>query len=498
MLMSLMFGCSFNADLDPETARHRTDIIIGLESDAESFDPHLVNDDSSARGFCMIYETLVKQDENLDIQPSLAESWQYNGEKELIFNLRKGVKFHNGEELKASDVKFSLDRAASSPGVKSYFKSIESVDILDDYSVSVKLSQPYAELINNLAMTPASIVSEKAVTESGDDFGTNPVGTGPMKLTSWERNSHFILERNDDYWGGTPEATSITFKIMPENSMRNMSLKGGYLDFSYYVQPTNVKANSTNRRLKMESKLMPNVTYIAFNTKNKPFDNVKVRQALSMAADKESMVTVVLEGQGEKANTMLPSDALGADTELELYPYNMENAQRLMAQAGYPDGFSTKIYVSGDDNSRACQILQSDWAKLGVELEIELVEMMKTLDYANSGYSDLCIMTSGVAGNSDLTLYNLFHSMSDPAAGNKSFYSNSGVDALLDKARAEYDSEKRGEIYKQAQRLILEDAPVLPLYTQEKYYGMAKYFEGYILNKNGRHDFSNAYVLEEN
>ena len=497
MSLSLLSGCATQGTVDPEDMVKRTDITVGEEWDAVSLDPHVINDEISIRAAAHIYESLVKQDENLEIVPSLAETWENKSDTEIIFHLKKGIKFHNGEEMKASDVKFSLERAMAQPIVMGSFHAIDSVEAVDDYTVSVKLNQPYAEIMDVLSGVSASIVSEKAVSEYGDEFGVNPVGTGAMKLKEWMQNDYIVLEAFEEYHGGKPLTTTISIKIIPEGTMRNVQLKAGHIDFSYMVQPTDVDAVLANKKLKTESELMTDVVYVSINTEKEPFDNLKVRQALSHAADKESIKTVVLEENGAVAHTMLPSDNKDAVNDFVPYPYDIEKAKALLAEAGYPDGFKANMYVHGDSHNKAATVLQSDFSAIGVELEVNLIEKATILDQANNGKADMVILSHGVPGNTDATLYNLFHSSVTPGAGNKSRYKNAEVDKLLEAARAEYDDDARSEIYKEAQRIIMADAPVIPLYTQEKYYGMTKFFEGYKIYKNGRHDLSNAYVLEE-
>ena len=496
MCFTLLTGCASKGEIAREDMIKRTDITVGEEWDAVSLDPHLVNDEISVRTVAHIYESLVKQDKDLNIVPSLAESWENKSATEILFNLRQGVKFHNGEEMKASDVKFSLERAMSQPMVMGALWALEGVEIVDDYTVIVKLKQPYAEMMTALSGTGASIISEKAANEKGDKFGVNPVGTGALKLQKWQQNDYIVLEGFADYWGGAPLTTTLSIKIIPEGTMRNVSLKAGHVDFSYMVQPTDVEAVLSNKKLKAESMLMTDVVYVAINNEKAPFDNLKVRQALSYAADKESICTVVLENHGVPANTMLPSDFKDANTEINYYPYDIEKAKALLAEAGYPDGFKAKMYVAGDNHNRAATVLQSDFANIGVELEVNLIEKATVLDQINSG-ADMAILSHGTAGNADSTLYTMFHSSITPSAGNKSRYANAEVDALLEAARGEADDAKRSQLYKEAQKLIMADAPVIPLYTQEKYYGMNDFFEGYVIYKNGRHDLSNAYVHEE-
>ena len=509
MMLSLMAGCkkteqpsdnkpSDNTDTNKpsDNKKVRTDIIVGDSSDLKTLDPHMANDGYSARAFNQIYDALLKQGPNLEILPGLAESYENKSDTEIIFHIRKGVKFHNGDELKASDVKFSIDRMVSSPSVQSYFASIDSCAIIDDYTVSVKTKEPFAPLLFNLAGTYGSIVSEKAVTEAGDKYNENPIGTGPMKFKEWKPNDHITFVRNDDYWKGQPKATSVTIRVIPEASMRTIALENGEIDFIQTISPVDMPRVEANDKLKSTNYLSQSVNWLSFNCIKAPFDNVKVRQALSYAIDKETMIEVVLEGRGQAVNSMLAPDMPGADNELNLYPYDVEKAKALLAEAGHPNGFKAKLVGSGEASNKAAQMIQSDFAKLNVELDIEMMEFGALLDYLKGDDHELHIMSYGAAGNPDSTMSNVFYSKSSAASGNRAHYASADADKLIDQAKREMDLAKRNAIYKEAQSLIMKDAPVVPLFTETKYYAMNKNLDGVVICMNAKNDFYNAVVTE--
>ncbi len=475
----------------------RTDIIIADTTDIKTLDPHAANDGYSARVFNQIYDPLMKQTADLEVAPALAESWEFKSDTEIIFYIRKGVKFHNGDELKASDVKFSIDRMVASPSVKSYFDKITEVTVIDDYTVSVKTSEPYAPLMFNLAGTYGSIVSEKAITEAGDKYNENPIGTGPMKFKEWAANDHVTVVRNDDYWRGTPKATSITIRVIPEDSSRTIALQAGDVDFLQATPAVDVARIMEDDSLKTETYLSQSAQYIGFNCKKAPFDNVKVRQALNYAVDRQTIVDVVLEGKGQVISTVLAPDMPGANNEIDYYPYDVEKAKSLLAEAGYPDGFTASIMVYGDANNKIGQLVQSDFAKIGVELNVELTEFGAMLEYLNLGEHDMYTLSYGAAGNPDSTFSNVYHGSSSSASGNRSYYSNPEVDKLIDEARVTMEWEDREPIYQKVQELIMQDAPIIPLYSEQKYYAMNANMEGYTISKNAKHDFYNAYIVEK-
>lgn len=498
LALTMLAGCSRPEEASTDTPENiRTDIVIADSADAATMDPHAANDGYSARVFNHIYDSLMRQTPDLGIEPALAESWEYASDTEIIFHIRHGVKFHNGDELKASDVKFSIDRMVSSPQVGSYFSKITEAAVIDDYTVSVQTSEPYAPLMFNLAGTYGSIVSEKAVTEAGDSYNENPVGTGPMKLKEWAANDHISLIRNDEYWKCTPVATSITIRVIPENSSRTIALQAGEVDFLQATPSIDVDRILEDENLKTENYLSQSAAYLGFNCQKAPFDNVKVRQALNHAVDKDAVIDVILEGKGQPIHTVLAPDMPGANNDINYYPFDMEKAKALLAEAGYPNGFKTSINVSGDANNKTAQLIQANFAQLGVEMEINVMEFGTLLEMLSLGQHDMYIISYGAAGNPDSTMSNVFHSASSPASGNRSLYSNPDVDELTDKARKTMAWEDRDPIYKEIQELIMADAPVIPLYAQQSFFAMNKNMEGYVICKNAKHIFYNAYVIED-
>lgn len=496
LVLSLFTGCAKIDDPNKPKVK-RTDVVIGDLKDASTLDPHKTADEYSSKFFNHIYNSLMKQGNDLTLEPSLAEKWEYKSDTEIIFYLKKGVKFHNGEELKSSDVKFSIERMMNEVSIRSNFSSIASVDTIDDYTVRVMTSEPSPQLMWNLAGTSASIVSQKAVEELGADFGKNPVGTGPMKLKEWRKNNYIVLSRNENYWDGLPAATSLTFKVIPESTMRMVSLRSKSIDISLATVPTDIGGIKNKSYLKTEGYLSHSMVYMAMNNQKPPFDNLLVRQALSHAIDKESIVTMVLEGEGIPLNSVLTS-SFQVDNSVNYYPYDIEKAKSLLSEAGFPNGFDTKIYVAGDLDSKAAQVIQADFLKINVNLDITLVELSTVLDYANRGEYELCILKNGAYGNPLTSMANLFRSDASASEGNKSFYKNTKVDVLLKSAKTDMNEQSRNEAYSAAAKIIMEDAPIVPLYLQNRIIGLRSGVDGYTINQNGRHDFYNAFIMETN
>lgn len=232
MVLSVLFLVACGGDPDKKSdsgaaGGKRDTLVIGMGADAKSLDPHASNDNPSSNVRVQIYDRLMDLDDNGVPQPMLAESWERPDDTTIIFHLRKGVKFHNGDEMKASDVKFSLERALKSPEVSHILDGVKGVEVLDDYTVKVTTEKPMAAILNNLSHTTIAILSEKATTEAGDSFGQNPVGTGPYKFVSWQSGDRVTLEAFPDYWQGEAPVKNVVFRNIVEETNRTIGLETG-------------------------------------------------------------------------------------------------------------------------------------------------------------------------------------------------------------------------------------------------------------------------------
>jgi len=388
-------------------------LVIAQGADAKSLDPHASNDNPSSRIRVQIYDRLMELDDNGVPQPMLAESWERPDDKTIIFHLRKGVKFHNGDEMKASDVKFSLERALASPEVAEIISGINSVEVLDDYTVKVTTEKPMAAILNNLAHTTIAILSEKATKEAGDKFGQNPIGTGPYKFVSWQSGDRITLEAFPEYWQGEAPTKNVIFRNIVEDTNRTIGLETGELDIVYDISGMDKNKLKDDDRFVLIEGPQASLTYLGFNMKKAPYDNPKVREAISYAIDQKPIIDTVFLGAGDPANSIIGPNVWG-HYDVEKFTQDIEKAKALLAEAGFPNGFKAKIWVN--DNP--------------------------------------------VRRDPDYGIYELVSTSTMGSAGNRSFYSNPTVDKLLEEGRTELDPEKRKAIYKEIQEIIRKDIPM--------------------------------------
>ena len=252
-------------------------------ADAKTLDPHATNDATSSRVTAQLYSQLVEADQNMNIVPGLASSWEKIDDHSTIFYLKKGVKFHNGEEMKASDVKFSFERMMASPSVAHIIGALDHVEVIDDYTVKLVTKDPFGPQLYHLAHIASSIISEKAVKEEGANFGQHPVCSGPFKISDWAAGDRIVLESFDDYYGGKQEIDKVIFRNVTEGTNRAIGLETGEIDIAYDISAIDKDTVRHDKRLVLTEEESLSQAYVGFNVTKPPFDNAKVRQAVAYA-----------------------------------------------------------------------------------------------------------------------------------------------------------------------------------------------------------------------
>lgn len=467
-------------------------INVAIGADPVTFDIHRTNDQPTSQVSRQIYDTLVVQTEELELVPGLAESWEQTDDVTWVFNLREGVKWHNGDPFTAHDVVWTYDRSINLPSTTSYLLGdiVNDITALDDHTLQLTLDYPYAPLLNNLAHSALGIMNEAAVTAAGDDYGTAVVvGTGPFKFESWTTADRLTLSRNDNWWGGEVKPAEVVFRPIPDNTVRAIELETGGVDIAYVLAPSDARRVEGMPYLHLSAVETLSTAYIGFNFQKEPFDNPLVRQAINHAIDVDLIAETVYTGQAVRANSPISSRVFGANTELEPYEYNQELSKELLAEAGYPDGFSTTLWTNDNPlRVQIAEIVQAELLNVGINLEVEVVEWGTYLDETAAGLHDMFILGwVSVTGDADYGLYALFHSSQFGDPGNRTFYANDRVDELLDAGRRAVDPAEREAIYFEAQEIIREDAPWLFLIVTTEEHGVHNDVTGFVPHPAGHH-----------
>lgn len=465
-------------------------LVVAQGADARSMDPQKAIDSPSVRIYQQVYDELIEKDVNLNIVPGLAESWETKDPKTTVFHLRKGVKFHNGEPLTAEDVKFSLDRMKEQPTVSFLVTEIESVNVLDDYTVEVKTKNGFGPLLAHLSHPGAAILNKKAVLESGDAYGQHPVGTGPFMFKEWVAGDKVVLEANPDYYRGKSPIKDIVFKIVPEGTNRTIALETKEADIVYDVEPIDIDKIKENKDLKFYIQPSLGNTYIGLNTRKKPFDSKEVRQAIAYCINVQDLIDVVFKNTATKANSPIGPLVPGYNKDSKSYEYNVEKAKELMKKAGYPDGFKTTIWINNSNIRKdIATIAQDQLRQIGIDMKIETLEWGAYLEGTARGEHDMFILGwVTVTGDADYGLFPLFHSSSHGRPGNRSFYTNPEVDKLLSFARTSIDQNARFEAYKKVQDIVQEELPIITLVNQSQNVATQKDIENFPINPTGYYE----------
>lgn len=351
-------------------------VTIAVKADAKTLDPQRTIDTSSNKPIQMMFNGLLAFDKDLNIQPCLAESWENVDDCNVIFHLRKGVKFHNGDEMTAEDVKFTLDRARKSNQTGYLFAPITEVSVVDKYTVKVTTDKPFGPLMTNLAQTQASIVCKRAVEEVGEEnFFKSPVGTGQYKFKDWIPGDRIVMEAFDDSFQGKPQVREITLRIITEVSNRMIALETGEADIAFDIGIMDKEAVKNNDEMEFLEISSPSSLYLGFDQTNPIFTDKRVREAIAYAVDKDILVNTVFQGSAVVADSPMPSSCVDHITPAKQYSQNIEKAKQLLAEAGYPNGFDIELWVN-DDGARVdmCVIMQEQLRNIGINAEIKIWE----------------------------------------------------------------------------------------------------------------------------
>ena len=467
-------------------------------ADVTSLDPHQGKETPAVQVNTQIFDTLVTVDpETNEVVPQIAESWEQTDDQTYVFKIREGIKFHDGSDLTAEDVKFSLDRARNSAAVSYIVNFIEEVTVDDDHTVTVKTTAPYAPTLRNLAIPFAAIVPKAVVEADENAFIQNPVGSGPYKFVEWNHGDHVTLKAFDDYYAGKPETENLIMKVIPETSQRTIALETGEVDLAYDLAVNDIpKVNSDDKLTVYE---IPSLTcwYVSMNMNKKPFDTPKVREAMSMAIDRQTIIDTINAGSGQTADAIIAPAVFGYYST-GVKEYNPTKAKELLAEAGYPNGFSTTLWVN-DNQSRIemCQAMQAMLLEVGVQCNLEVLEFGSFISRTTAGDHDLAYFGwTTSSGDADYSYYSLEHSTQQGAAGNRSFLADPDVDKLIEEARSNTNEEERKELYKELAIKLDEINNNIPVYYSSINVGANKKVEGFVMDANGYHSLEKVKVAQ--
>ena len=482
-----------SASVDTQPADGKVSSTVGLSNNITALDPISASDIYSANVYGCIYETLMREEENGEVVPNLCESVDISEDGlTYTFHLPQGVKFHNGEELRASDVAFSLNRALGTT-VDYLVSSISEATALDDYTVEVKLLSPTGSFLANLTTPQTGILNEKAVTEGGDEYQLHPVGTGALRFVSWTPGVSCVLEKNDEYHGEPAAFDELIFKTIVEDASRTIALESGDVDIALAIPATDVERVRGGDGLQLYEGPTRAVNFIGFNCAEEPFNDVRVREAIALAIDTEALTQAVKLGYAEVATSILNTNVAYADKTIPVNEFNLEKARELLAEAGYPDGFSTTIWSKNSTELTSVNtIIKEMLAQINVDVEINTLEWATFLDACSKGEVDMyAIAWKCATPDPDRQFYQTLHS-SMIGTWNFSQIDDATVDELIETGRVSTDSSVRAEAYSELQQYMFEQKFWIPMWQDIDYIGMNSRIASIDVDPSGAHRWVNT------
>lgn len=481
LLVTLFISCGKEKESTKQVATPKENKLIYTQSsESVTLHPHEATDVYSRRIISNIFDRLIETDENLKIVPGLAESWEQLSPTELKFNLRKGVKFQNGDELTSEDVKYTLENAKKSSKVGTLYSAIDSIETPDKYTAIVKTSAPSGSLIHHLTHITASILN-KNYYENTKDINHAPMGTGAYSLVEWKPGSYMTLKRNDDYFRGKPAIEIVEVRGIPEENSRVIAIETGEHHITGDIDSIGRKILGDRKDIRVEEISSLGVGYLGINTEKGVLQDKNVRKAIAMGINRDIIIESVLNGAVEKANSILGPGVVGYSKETTPFEYNPEEAKKLLEDSGYKDLSLTLVTSNNELRKQMSEIIQAQLKEIGINIKIEILEWAAFLSATGTGKSDLFMLGwSNSSGDADYGIGSVLHSSMKGSSGNRSFFDNPTFDALLDKGKVELDSTKRAELYAQAQNIMNEEVPILPIYFMPASAGIREEVKGFV------------------
>lgn len=490
MVLTVFAGCSSTpateegasasgdaAQGEAADSEYKDTLVYALNTDVQSLDPQIQNDTTSEQVVKMLYNTLLKFQDDGTVVGDLAESWSVSEDKlTWTFNLKQGVKFHNGKELTSADVKATFDRAlnAEAGGLRTteIIKMFTAVEAPDPYTVTITTDGPYGPMESLMCNMSLGIMDADYIEQYGLDLGTSVEGengTGPFKVVSWERDQEIVVERFDDYFGTPAKLKTVVYTVIPEAASRVIALETGEVDV--IDKPTNedlerLEADTENFTVLRKPTISQRL--FRFGCNDPIISNTKVRQAIVYAIDRQAIIDALFTGSAYPSTAPLAPVTFGY-SDLGEIEQDLELAKSLLAEAGYPDGFDTKIVTTEryQNGIELAEIISQQLAEIGINAEIEVWEWSALSASWNGITADefdqpIFIMGAGPSmRDADGGLRGLY-TTSETGLNDRNygFYSNAEVDALIEQGMQETDQQKRVEIYKEAMEILYREDPV--------------------------------------
>jgi ABC-type transport system substrate-binding protein len=495
--LSLASATTFAACRGDGASPSRRTIVDSRDRyDPRSLDPAKSTDVPTGRAVGYLFDGLVRFTPDARIEPGLAQRWDVSADGRVYtFHLRQGVRFHDGTPFVARNVVRSFERVLDPAqrggrgwplypiqGARAFAdgsaKSVAGLAAPDDSTVVITLTEPLAVFTKLLAMPVASIVPET----TGADFDQKPVGTGPWKLVEWRHDDYLKFARNPDYFGQAPSADSLIARIIPEPSTAVAEFESGNVDVLIVPEGETRSWEQTDERsARLQTAPALTFFYVAINTTRGPLADARVRRAINHAIDSRSIVRQLVAGRGRAAAGVVPPSLEGADTTRQPYAYDSARARQLLTEAGHPNGIDVELWASQDETiARITQAIQGYLNAAGIRAKIVQRDASSVREASRNGQTDLFVKTwYADYPDAENFLYPLLHSTNKGVGGNVSFYANARFDSLVTLSRRTLDDAARAQLYRQADALAFEDAPMVFLFHYNELYAVQPWIKGF-------------------
>lgn len=498
-----------------DTKSADNDLVIAIEGSVSSLDPANIGDTNAIAATRGMYETLVRFNEEQQMEGLLAESWEVSEDSlTYTFHLKEGVKFHDGTDFNSEAVKKNYDRIVDvnnnlrqrkmfivTKEDKSETPRIANIETPDEKTVVFQLTEPWSPFLNRLVQV--AMISPKALEEYGNEIMFHPVGTGPFLYEEWVEGDHTKLVRNEEYWGEKASVDTVTIKEVPEAGARTAMLQTGEADFIYPTPSDQLEAMKGMQDVNIKTADSNIFRYVTLNTKMTELQDLKVRQAMNYAIDKNAYIQVMYAGYAKPATSIVPHIIGGYQEQEGGYEFNLEKAKELMKEAGYEDGF--KLTIWGDNTTQEIKgmtFIKQQLEQIGIQVEVVPMEPATLTDkiYVDDSEAEVnmwYVNWSASDFTMDGSLRNILYStMAPPKSANTAYYNNPEFDELLDQGVRNADETVQKEVYQKVQKMVWDDAPWLFLGNDQIIYSTKSYLSDVYVAPDGAYNFLNAKLAQ--
>ena len=469
---------------------------VGINADLTTMDPHISTAAVDRQIYQSIYDPLLRLDKDLKIQPGLAQSWEQPDPKTIVFKLRTGVKYHDGEPFNAASVKANVERMMTHPKSqrKGELADVASVDVVDESTVKFTLKQPSSPLLSLFTDRAGMMVSIKAAEAAGDDYARKPVGTGAFSFVEWVKDDRLVVKKNPAYWdkdaSGTqlPYLDEIQYKPITDGTQRLNALKTGTVDIIDIPASKDMPTLKTGQDLTYSE--IPGLAYryIQINTKRPVMESKEIRQAIAWAIDREAINKAVFFNVGQPAYQAIPPSSFAFDAGFKANsPRDVNKAKELVTKSGIKDPKFTLVVTNTPEDKQVAEVYKEQLADVGISMEIELLEFATLLDRTLKHEFDASSLQWSGRPDPDGNIYNYFHTR---GSGNRSQYSNAEMDTLLEQTRAVSDPAERKKLYSQINTILTEDNPMVFIQHRPEVKVMSPKIKGFIHVPDGMMRFA--------